>query len=105
MKIGKTLILAVAFIAVSAMGALQCQAEEHGRHPAYLHALSNLRAMRAYWLVRFGLSLSPALCGMIPALCGMIKDTGSCSIPCRVPAANASLGAEDAQAMRDISFA
>jgi hypothetical protein len=48
MKLSKTLILAVAFVAMLVIGTVPSHAQEPGRHPAYLHALSDLRLMRAY---------------------------------------------------------
>lgn len=46
MKFCKILLPAVALLAFFAGSAVQSQAQ--GRHPAYLHALSDLRLMRAY---------------------------------------------------------
>ncbi|MGA2888523.1 MAG: hypothetical protein ABSE51_10765 [Terracidiphilus sp.] len=48
MKFGKSLILAAAAAAVLVIGTMPTHAQEPGRHPAYLHALSDLRLMRAY---------------------------------------------------------
>jgi hypothetical protein len=47
MKILKTSLLALT-LCVTVAGASSAQAQEQGRHPAYLHALSDLRQMRAY---------------------------------------------------------
>ncbi len=47
MKFSKILLPAIALLAVFGYGAVQSQAQEH-HHPAYLHALSDLRLMRAY---------------------------------------------------------
>lgn len=46
MKFCKILLPAIALLAFFGYGAVQSQAQ--GRHPAYLHALSDLRLMRAY---------------------------------------------------------
>jgi hypothetical protein len=48
MKVCKPLFLAVALCLTFAIGSVPSQAQEYGRHPAYLHALSDLRLMRAY---------------------------------------------------------
>lgn len=48
MKFIKPLLLAATFTVVMICGAVPSQAQEPGRHPAYLHALSDLRLMRAY---------------------------------------------------------
>jgi hypothetical protein len=48
MKFSKTQIVAVFFATVLTLGAMPSHAQEPGRHPAYLHALSDLRLMRAY---------------------------------------------------------
>lgn len=48
MKVCKSLIVALALFATFAIGATSARAQEPGRHPAYLHALSDLRLMRAY---------------------------------------------------------
>jgi hypothetical protein len=48
MKFRKPLILAVVCAATCLLGTLPSHAQEPGRHPAYLHALSDLRLMRAY---------------------------------------------------------
>jgi hypothetical protein len=48
MKFGKSLIVAAAAAAVLLIGTTPSPAQAPGRHPAYLHALSDLRLMRAY---------------------------------------------------------
>jgi hypothetical protein len=48
MKISKTILFAAAFAGALILGAAPSNAQEFGRHPAYLHALSDLRLMRAY---------------------------------------------------------
>lgn len=48
MRFSKSLILALAFVATLAFATVPSQAEVPGAHPAYLHALSDLRLMRAY---------------------------------------------------------
>lgn len=48
MKFSKSLLVAIALFATLAIGSTTSQAQEWGRHPAYLHALSDLRLMRAY---------------------------------------------------------
>jgi hypothetical protein len=48
MKVGKSLLIIFALCFCFAMGSIPSQAQEYGRHPAYLHALSDLRLMRAY---------------------------------------------------------
>jgi hypothetical protein len=48
MKFSKTQIFAVLVATVMTFGAMPSHAQEPGRHPAYLHALSDLRLMRAY---------------------------------------------------------
>jgi hypothetical protein len=45
MKVSRILLPTLALLAFSGFGAVSMQAEEH---PAYLHALSDLRLMRAY---------------------------------------------------------
>jgi hypothetical protein len=45
MKLSKPVLLAFALVAFLAIGALPSHAQEH---PAYLHALSDLRLMRSY---------------------------------------------------------
>jgi hypothetical protein len=50
MKVCKPLFLAVALCAFFAMGSvsLRAQEHEHGNHSGYMHALTQLRLMRAY---------------------------------------------------------
>jgi hypothetical protein len=48
MNLIKPWLLAGALCLASAMGGLPSQAQQYGKHPAYLHALSDLRLMRAY---------------------------------------------------------
>lgn len=48
MKVSKTLLVVPALLAAFAIGSTSAHAQEPGRHPAYLHALSDLRLMRAY---------------------------------------------------------
>lgn len=48
MKFAKFPALAVVLAALFAFGAAPSQAQAPGAHPAYLHALSDLRLMRAY---------------------------------------------------------
>ena len=48
MKFSKPLLFAAALCATFAMGSIPSHAQEYGEHPAYLHALSDLRLMRAY---------------------------------------------------------
>ena len=48
MKIGKSILFAIAFVGALVVGAVPSNAQEYGRHPAYLHALSDLRLMRGY---------------------------------------------------------
>jgi hypothetical protein len=48
MQVKKILILGIAFFSSFAISSISCHAESSGAHPAYLHALSNLRLMRAY---------------------------------------------------------
>jgi len=48
MKFGKTLIVAALAFAAFAIGSTPTQAQDWHKHPAYLHALSDLRLMRAY---------------------------------------------------------
>jgi hypothetical protein len=48
MKFSKPMIAAIALFATFAVGTLPSQAQAYGAHPAYLHALSDLRLMRAY---------------------------------------------------------
>ena len=48
MKLGKSLSFAIALCLMLAMGSVKSEAQEYGHHPAYLHALSDLRLMRAY---------------------------------------------------------
>jgi hypothetical protein len=48
MRISRFVLFAIAFAGALALGATPSQAQEFGRHPAYLHALSDLRLMRAY---------------------------------------------------------
>jgi len=48
MKLSKAVLLACALVGVFALAAVPSRAQEPGRHPAYLHALSDLRLMRAY---------------------------------------------------------
>ncbi|MGA7833154.1 MAG: hypothetical protein WCA21_19535 [Terracidiphilus sp.] len=48
MKFGKHLLFAALAAATLFIATSPSQAQEYGRHPAYLHALSDLRLMRAY---------------------------------------------------------
>jgi hypothetical protein len=48
MKFCKTLILAAIALAALSIGSAPSHAQAYGSHPAYLHALSDLRLMRAY---------------------------------------------------------
>lgn len=48
MKFCKTLILSAIALAALAIGSAPAHAQGPGGHPAYLHALSDLRLMRAY---------------------------------------------------------
>jgi hypothetical protein len=48
MKFGKLLAVSSAFAAMLLTAPVPSQAQENGRHPAYLHALSDLRLMRSY---------------------------------------------------------
>jgi hypothetical protein len=48
MKFGKTLIFGAIAAAIFAIGTMPSNAQVPGRHPAYMHALSDLRLMRAY---------------------------------------------------------
>ncbi len=48
MKFSKPLIAAIAVFSAFAIGTLPSQAQAYGAHPAYLHALSDLRLERAY---------------------------------------------------------
>jgi hypothetical protein len=48
MNLFKPWLLAGALCLASALGGLPAQAQQYGKHPAYLHALSDLRLMRAY---------------------------------------------------------
>jgi hypothetical protein len=48
MNLLKPWLLAGVLCLASALGCLPAQAQQYGKHPAYLHALSDLRLMRAY---------------------------------------------------------
>lgn len=48
MKACRFVFLAVALCFTFAIGSVPSHAQEYGRHPAYIHALSDLRLMRAY---------------------------------------------------------
>jgi hypothetical protein len=48
MKFAKSSLFAFALFAVAAFVAAPSQAQERGKHPAYLRALDDLRLMRAY---------------------------------------------------------
>lgn len=48
MKVCKSLFFAFALCSVFALGSVPSHAQGYERHPAYLHALSDLRLMRAY---------------------------------------------------------
>jgi hypothetical protein len=48
MMFSKPLIVAIVFFATVVFAGVPSHAQEYGRHPAYLHALSDLRLMRAY---------------------------------------------------------
>lgn len=48
MRLCKPFFLAVSLGFTAAIGSVPSHAQEYGRHPAYIHALSDLRLMRAY---------------------------------------------------------
>jgi hypothetical protein len=48
MNLNKPWLLAGALCLAFVMGGLPAQAQAYGKHPAYIHALSDLRLMRAY---------------------------------------------------------
>jgi hypothetical protein len=53
MKIRTTLAIAVAVCSLFALAATPSRAQDHGNHSGYMHALTDLRLMRAY-LNRWG---------------------------------------------------
>jgi hypothetical protein len=48
MKLSKAVLLTFALVGAFMLASVPSRAQEPGRHPAYLHALSDLRLMRGY---------------------------------------------------------